>query len=64
MHTPSGEGKGYDPGIKACKEGDYTKRTFFYMYLGAKYMRMPKFWKIPKMYNPLGILSCNPMASI
>ena len=38
----------------ACKEGDYTNSTLFYMYFGAKYMRMPRFWKIPKMYNPLG----------
>ena len=38
--------------------------TLFYMYLGAKYMTVPKFRKIPKMYNPLGILSWDPMASI
>ena len=37
---------------------------YFYMYLGAKYMRIPKLWKIPKMYNPLGILSWDPIASI
>ena len=50
--------------VKACKEGEYTNSTFFYMYLGAKYMRLPNFWKVTKMYNPLAILSWDPMASI
>ena len=39
IHARSGEGKCYDLGVKARKQGDYTNSKFFYMYLGAKYMR-------------------------
>ena len=48
IYAPSGEVTSYDPGVKACKEGDYTQSTYFYMYLVAKYMRWPNFWKAPK----------------
>ena len=44
-------------GVKACKEGDYTNSTYFYMYLVGKYMRLPIFWKTPKICNPLGMLT-------
>ena len=64
IYAHSGEGKRYDPGVEVCKEGDYTNSIIFYMYVGGKYMRLPIFWEIPKMYNPMGILSWDPMASI
>ena len=54
IYARSGEVKLYDPGVKACKEGDYTNLTNFHMYLVAKYMRLPNFPKAPKVYNPLG----------
>ena len=37
---------------------------YFYMYLVAKYGRFPNFWKTRKVYNPLGILSLDPMSPI
>ena len=33
------------------------------MYLGAKYTKLPSFWNVLKMHNPLGLLSWYPMAS-
>ena len=59
----SGEGKCHDLGVKVCKEGNHTDSTYFYMYSGAEYMRMPSFWNFSKVYHPLGILSWDPMAS-
>ena len=56
-----------------CKEEDSTNSTCFYMYLGAKYMRLPNFlsawdctifWEIPKAYYPLSIFIWDPMASV
>ena len=32
----------------ASQEGDYTNPMYFYLYLVAKYMRLPNFWKTPK----------------
>ena len=32
------------------------------MYLVTKYMRLPDFRKTPKIYNPLGMLSWDPIA--
>ena len=52
------------PDVKASKEGDYTNSTYFYMHLGAKYMRLPNFGTAPKMNNPLGQLSWDPMAGL
>ena len=38
--------------------------TYFYMYLGTKYTRLPSFSNVLKMNKPLGILSWDPMASL
>ena len=62
IYARSGEVKCYDQGVEACKDGDYTNSTYFYIYLIGKYMRLPNSWKAPKMYNPLGMLCSDPIA--
>ena len=64
LYVRFGHVKGYALGMKACKEVSYTNSTYLSMYLVAKYMRLPNFWKTPKMYKPLGILSGDPMAPL
>ena len=64
IHARSRKVKRYHPGVKACKEGDYTNSMYFYTHLVAKYMRLPNFGKTAKIYNLLGMLSWDPIAPI
>ena len=50
-------------GIEASKEEENTNPTYCYTYLDAKYVRLPILWKTLKMNNPLGLSSCDPLAS-
>ena len=59
-YAHSREGTGYEPGVKVCKEGDYTNSTYFHMYLGAKYMRLPVFLENPKNVQPFGHIELGP----